>query len=199
VLPLLCQRAAADPEHPYFLLIEELNRGNVARIFGELLVLLEPAQRGPTHALRLPYAPPEAPLFFVPENLYVIGTLNLADRSLAPLDYALRRRFAFVNMHPQFGAPLQALLRAAEVPEAVITHIAERLPELNQAITDDPELGVDFVLGHSYFCVPPASPQEAVGWLRLVIEQEVGPLLADYWHEQPTTAAAHLHRLLDKL
>jgi 5-methylcytosine-specific restriction protein B len=199
VLPLLCQRAAADPEHPYFLLIEELNRGNVARIFGELLVLLEPAQRGPTHALRLPYAPPEAPLFFVPENLYVIGTLNLADRSLAPLDYALRRRFAFVNMHPQFGAPLQALLRAAEVPEAVITHIAERLPELNQAITDDPELGVDFVLGHSYFCVPPASPQEAVGWLRLVIEQEVGPLLADYWHEQPTTAAAHLRRLLDKL
>jgi 5-methylcytosine-specific restriction protein B len=199
VLPLLCQRAAADPEHPYFLLIEELNRGNVARIFGELLVLLEPAQRGAAHALRLPYAPPDAPLFFVPENLYVIGTLNLADRSLAPLDYALRRRFAFVNMHPQFGEPLQALLRAAEVPEKVVEHIAERLPELNQAITDDPELGVDFVLGHSYFCVPPAAPPEATGWLRLVIEQEVGPLLADYWREQPTTATAHLRRLLQGL
>ncbi len=199
VLPLLCQRAAADPERPYFLLIEELNRGNVARIFGELLVLLEPAQRGPAHALRLPYAPPEAPLFYVPENLYVIGTLNLADRSLAPLDYALRRRFAFVNMHPQFGSPLQALLRAADVPENLITHLAERLPELNQVITDDPELGIDFVLGHSYFCAPPVAPQEATGWLRLVVEQEIGPLLADYWREQPATAAAHLRRLLQGL
>jgi 5-methylcytosine-specific restriction protein B len=73
VLPLLCQRAAADPGQPYFLLIDELNRGNVARIFGELLLLLEPDKRGPGHALRLPYAPPAAPRFFVPENLYVIG------------------------------------------------------------------------------------------------------------------------------
>ena len=88
VLPLLCARAAEDPARPYFLLIDELNRGNVARIFGELLLLLEADKRGPVHALRLPYALPEAPPFFVPDNLHVIGTLNLADRSLAPLDYA---------------------------------------------------------------------------------------------------------------
>jgi 5-methylcytosine-specific restriction protein B len=199
VLPLLCQRAALDPERPYFLLIDELNRGNVARIFGELLVLLEPSQRGPAHALRLPYAPPEEPLFFVPENLYVIGTLNLADRSLAPLDYALRRRFAFVTMQPQFGGALQELLHAARVPGPLAAHVAERMAELNQAIADDPDLGPDFAVGHSYFCAPPAAPAEATAWLRLIFEQEIGPLLADYWREQPATAAAHLRRLLQGL
>lgn len=199
VLPLLCQRAAIDPERPYFLLIEELNRGNVARIFGELLVLLEPAQRGPAHALRLPYAPPEAPLFFVPDNLYVIGTLNLADRSLAPLDYALRRRFAFVNMHPQFSGALQVLLHEVQVPGKLAAHLTERMTELNQAIADDPELGPDFVVGHSYFCAPPPTPAEATEWLRLIFEQEIGPLLAEYWREQPATAAAHLRKLLQGL
>jgi 5-methylcytosine-specific restriction protein B len=196
VLPLLCQRAAADPDKPYFLLIDELNRGNVARIFGELLVLLEPAQRGPAHALRLPYAPPEAPRFFVPENLYVIGTLNLADRSLAPLDYALRRRFAFVTMQPQFGGALQALLHAARVPGPLAAHVAERMAELNQVIADDPDLGPDFAVGHSYFCAPPTAPAEAAAWLRLIFEQEIGPLLADYWREQPATAAGQQRRLL---
>ncbi|NML66780.1 AAA domain-containing protein [Hymenobacter sp. RP-2-7] len=197
VLPLLCARAAADPDRPYFLLIDELNRGNVARIFGELLLLLEPDKRGPAHALRLPYAPPEAARFFVPDNLYVIGTLNLADRSLAPLDYALRRRFAFVPLRPQFGAPLRALLTQAGVPAALIAQLLERLTALNQAIAADPELGPDFEIGHSYFCTPPLGPPaEAEAWLRLVFEQEIGPLLADYWREQPDKAAAQLRKLL---
>jgi len=196
VLPLLCQRAAQDPERPYFLLIDELNRGNVARIFGELLLLLEPDKRGPAHALRLPYAPSEAPRFFVPDNLYVIGTLNLADRSLAPLDYALRRRFAFVGMQPQFGPPLRELLTANQVPAALISLLTERLLALNHVIAADPELGPDFEIGHSYFCAPPAAPTEASDWLRLIFEQEIGPLLADYWREQPERAAAQLRKLL---
>ena len=196
VLPLLCQRAAADPARPYFLLIDELNRGNVPRIFGELLLLLEAGQRGPAHALRLPYAPPEAPRFFVPANLYVIGTLNLADRSLSPLDYALRRRFAVVSLAPQFGAPLQQYLAAQQVPAALITQLCTRMAALNQTIADDPELGPDFAIGHSYFCHPPAAPAETAAWLRLVFEQEIGPLLADYWREQPATAAAQLRKLL---
>ena len=83
------------------LLIDEINRGHLNRIFGELLVLLEADKRGPAHALRLPYAPAEAPRFFVPDNLYLIGTMNTADRSLAPLDYALRRRFALQATEPQ--------------------------------------------------------------------------------------------------
>ena len=196
VLPLLCQRAAADPTRPYFLLIDEVNRGNVPRIFGELLLLLEADKRGPAHALRLPYAPAEAPRFFVPDNLYVIGTLNLADRSLSPLDYALRRRFAFVALGPQFGAPLRQFLAARQVPAALIEQLCTRMAALNQTIADDPELGPDFEIGHSYFCQPPAQPAEAPTWLRLIFEQEIGPLLADYWREQPATAAAQLRKLL---
>jgi 5-methylcytosine-specific restriction protein B len=199
VLPLLCQRAALDPEHPYFLLIDELNRGNVARIFGELLLLLEPDKRGPAHALRLPYAPPGAARFFVPENLYIIGTLNLADRSLAPLDYALRRRFTFVGMTPQFGAPLRELLKVSQVPAPLIALLAERMTALNYVIAADPELGPDFEIGHSYFCAPPAQPAEVGTWLRLVFEQEIGPLLADYWREQPDKAAGQLRQLLADL
>lgn len=196
VLPLLCQRAAADPDRPYFLLIDEINRGNVPRIFGELLLLLEADKRGPAHALRLPYAPPDAPRFFVPDNLYVIGTLNLADRSLSPLDYALRRRFAFVELGPQFGAPLRRFLVARQVPSVLIEQLCTRMTALNQTIADDPELGPDFVIGHSYFCQPPAQGTKAAQWLKLVIEQEIGPLLSDYWREQPATAAAQLRKLL---
>ena len=196
VLPLLCQRAAADPARPYFLLIDELNRGNVPRIFGELLLLLEADKRGPAHALRLPYAPPETPRFFVPDNLYVMGTLNLADRSLSPLDYALRRRFAVVGLAPGFGAPLRQYLAARQVPAPLIAQLCTRMAALNQAIADDPELGPDFAIGHSYFCQPPVVPAEAAAWLQLIFEQEIGPLLADYWREQPATAAAQLRKLL---
>ncbi|MDO7873405.1 AAA family ATPase [Hymenobacter sp. ASUV-10] len=196
VLPLLCQRAAADPERSYFLLIDEVNRGNVPRIFGELLLLLEADKRGPAHALRLPYAPPEAPRFLVPENLYVIGTLNLADRSLTVLDYALRRRFAFVELRPQFGETLREFLTARQVPPELAAKLCARLNALNQTIADDPELGPDFAIGHSYFCQPPANPAEAEIWYQQIVEQEIGPLLADYWREQPATAAAQLKKLL---
>jgi len=201
VLPLLCQRAAQDPERPYFLLIDKLNRGNVARIFGEFLLLLEPDKRGPAHGLRLPYAPPAAAPFFVPDNLYVIGTLNLADRSLAPLDYALRRRFAFVALRPQFGAPLRQLLSSQQVPAPLIALLTERMAALNHVIAADPELGPDFEVGHSYFCTPPTPPAaaETSSWLRLIFEQEIGPLLADYWREQPDKAAAQLRKLLADL
>ena len=196
VLLNVCQRATTDPSRPYFLIIDEINRGNLSRIFGELLLLLEADKRGPAHALRLPYSPAEAPRFFVPDNLYVIGTMNTADRSLAPLDYALRRRFAFVKMQPEFGLPLQGFLTQKQVPTAVVTRLVARLTELNQAISDDPDLGEDFQLGHSYFCQPPADPTTAESWLTLILEQEIAPLLDEYWLDQPAKAAAHKKRLL---
>ncbi|RTQ53811.1 AAA family ATPase [Hymenobacter gummosus] len=196
VLPDVCRRAARQPERPFVLLIDEINRGHLNRIFGELLVLLEPDKRGPQHALRLPYAPAEAPRFFVPDNLYLVGTMNTADRSLAPLDYALRRRFAFVGMQPEFGEPLRQLLTKQGVPKVVVARLLLRLNELNLAIADDPELGPDFQIGHSYFCQPPPHPAQAPGWLNLILEQEIAPLLDDYWFDQPTQAAAHKKRLL---
>jgi 5-methylcytosine-specific restriction protein B len=196
VLPDVCRRAARQPERPFVLLIDEINRGHLNRIFGELLVLLEPDKRGPQHAVRLPYAPAEAPRFFVPANLYLIGTMNTADRSLAPLDYALRRRFAFVGMEPEFGEPLRQFLTERGVPKVVTARLLLRLRELNQAITDDPELGPDFQLGHSYFCQPPAHPAQAPGWLTLILEQEIAPLLDDYWFDQPAQATRHKQQLL---
>jgi 5-methylcytosine-specific restriction protein B len=196
ILPDFCRRAAQDPERPYFLLIDELNRGNLSRIFGELLLLLEADKRGPAHAVRLPYSPAEAPRFFVPKNVYLIGTMNLADRSLAPLDYALRRRFAFVELEPEFGEPLQQLLAAQGVPAAVVQRFTQRLTALNQTITDDPDLGPEFRIGHSYFCLPPAAAAEAESWLTLILEQEIGPLLDDYWLDQPAKAAAQKKKLL---
>ncbi|HLK98812.1 MAG TPA: AAA family ATPase, partial [Hymenobacter sp.] len=196
VLLNFCQHAAQDPERPYFLLIDELNRGNLSRIFGELLLLLEADKRGPAHAIRLPYAPAEAPRFFVPENVFVIGTMNLADRSLAPLDYALRRRFAFVEMEPEFGPALLQFLAEKQVPDAVIQRLVQRLQELNQTIAEDPDLGPDFRIGHSYFCQPPSAPATADEWLTLILEQEIAPLLDDYWLDQPTKAVAQKKRLL---
>ncbi len=196
VLLEFCHRATQDPDKPYFLLIDEINRGNLGRIFGELLLLLEADKRGPAHAVRLPYSPPHAPRFFVPDNLYVIGTMNTADRSLAPLDYALRRRFAFVKMQPEFGEPLQGFLAQKGLPAAVITRLVARLTELNQAISDDPDLGEDYQIGHSYFCQPPLDSAAADSWLTLILEQEIAPLLDEYWLDQPTKAAAHRKRLL---
>lgn len=196
VLPDLCRRAAQNPEQPYFLLIDELNRGNLSRIFGELLLLLEADKRGPAHAVRLPYSPADAPRFFVPENVFVIGTMNLADRSLAPLDYALRRRFAFVETTPEFGPPLQQLLMAQQVPAAVIERLTLRINDLNQTITDDPDLGPAFRIGHSYFCAPPLEPTAADVWLTLILEQEIAPLLDEYWLDQPARASAQKKKLL---
>lgn len=198
ILVDFCQRAAQEPERPYFLLIDELNRGNVARIFGELLLLLEADKRGPSYAVRLPYAPAANPPFFVPENVHLIGTMNLADRSLAPLDYALRRRFAFVNLEPEFGAPLREFLKARHVPATVINRLTTRLTELNQVIADDPELGLDFCIGHSFFCQPPPTPTAAPEWLQLILEQEIAPLLDDYWLDQPAKAAQQKKKLLAK-
>lgn len=196
VLPAFCERAAADPDRPYFLLIDELNRGNLSRIFGELLLLLEADKRGPAHAVRLPYAPADAPRFYMPGNVFVVGTMNLADRSLAPLDYALRRRFAFVELTPEFGAPLQEFLAAQQVPAHVIQRLVDRLTNLNLVIADDPELGPDFRIGHSYFCQPPTDPAAADSWLSLIFKQEIAPLLDDYWLDQPAKATAQKKRLL---
>ncbi|MBC6610368.1 AAA family ATPase [Hymenobacter sp. BT507] len=197
VLVDVCRRAAAVPERPFFLLIDELNRGHVARIFGELLLLLEADKRGPAHAVRLPYSPAEAPRFFVPENLYVIGTLNTADRSLTPLDYALRRRFAFVALAPEFGLKLQASLLEKGLPGSLAERLTTRLNALNETIADDPELGPEFRIGHSYFCQPP-NGTGAETWFQLIVEQEIGPLLEEYWQGDPTKAAAELKRLLVK-
>ncbi len=153
ILKLLRDKAAEDPDGaPFVMLVDEINRGNLSRIFGELLLLLE--YRGGDKQVRLPYADPDEPRFTLPENLYFIGTMNTADRSLAQIDYALRRRFFFYRLAPveDGRAPvLEAWLREQEpvLAEPQVAEVLRLFVALNQAVTR--ELGEDFQIGHSYF------------------------------------------------
>ncbi len=191
-----CRAAAAAPDTPYVFIIDEINRANLSRVFGELMVLLEADKRGERYAMPLTYAPEDR--FFVPKNLFVIGLMNTADRSLALVDYALRRRFTFFDLKPAFGSDrFQAHLLDAGTDEALVQRIVIRMRELNEAIRSDARnLGPGFEVGHSYF-VPSlddsALDEEAY---RRIIEEEVRPLLMEYWFDQPKTAKDHIARLL---
>jgi 5-methylcytosine-specific restriction enzyme B len=163
-------------------------------ILGELLLLLEADKRGPAHAVALPYGATEE-RFYVPENVFVIATMNTADRSLAPLDFALRRRFAFLKMNPVFELPFRRFLEYRNTPDALIDIITTRLAKVNQMISEDPQLGEGFLIGHSYFCNPPKNGGNTI-WYQAVVENELAPLLEEYWLDDPARAKAAI-RLLE--
>ena len=189
-----CLRAQADPEQPYFFIIEEINRGHLSSILGELLLLLEADKRGAAHAVALPYGASDD-RFFVPENLFLIATMNTADRSLAPLDFALRRRFAFLKMNPVFELPFRRFLEYRNTPDALIDTITTRLTSVNELIATDPLLGEGFLIGHSYFFNPPKNGGN-ITWYEAVVENELAPLLEEYWLDNPAQARAAI-RLLE--
>lgn len=148
-----CQRVKEDPDHPYVFIIDEINRGNLSQIFGELLMLIEADKRGPENVLPLVYHNKHEPLFYVPQNLYLIGLMNVADRSLAMVDYALRRRFAFMTLKPQFqNESFRRWLLDRRMSDDLIGLIVTRMGALNQEIADDALLGENYQIGHSYFC-----------------------------------------------
>lgn len=182
-----CASARRDPENKYVLIIDEINRGNVSRIFGELLSLIEADKRGAAHGVQLAYSGPQSQPFSVPQNVYILGLMNTADRSLAFVDYALRRRFAFRTVPPAFGrAQFADYLQAQGAPLETVTKIVDRLTKLNQLIaSDERNLGPGYQIGHSYFCVQ--RTEEALGesWYRDVIENEVLPLIEEYWAGLP--------------
>ena len=175
------RRAKNDPTRPWFFIIDEINRGNLAKIFGELLMLIEADKRGPAHAVPLTYANGPDDTFFLPENLHVIGTMNTADRSLAMVDYALRRRFAFVTLEPALDSPaFGAWLAQKGASEALIARLRERVRELNAVIEKERDLGPGFRIGHSFFCPPDGcAPNDA--WYREIIDGEIQPLLEEYF------------------
>ena len=175
------RRAKNDPTRPWFFIIDEINRGNLAKIFGELLMLIEADKRGPAHAVPLTYANGPDDTFFVPENLHVIGTMNTADRSLAMVDYALRRRFAFVELEPALdSSAFGAWLAQKGASEALIARLRERVRELNAVIEKERDLGPRFRIGHSFFCPPDGcAPDDA--WYREIIDGEIKPLLEEYF------------------
>lgn len=193
-----CVRAAADPENPYVLLIDEINRANLSKVFGEVMVLVEADKRGLEHALRLTYATPDDPPFFIPGNLYIVGMMNTADRSLAMVDYALRRRFAFYDLRPAFDTEAFPLhLREAGVEGDLIRRIVDRFAALNRTIrADSANLGAGYEIGHSYFCPGQADENLDEAWYARIVGTETEPLLKEYWFDQPEKAEEAVRALL---
>ncbi len=180
-----CRKAIRDPDREYVFVIDEINRGNLGQIFGELLMLLEADKRGPEFALPLAYHSEDEPPFFVPPNLYLIGLMNLADRSLAMVDYALRRRFVFITLRPQYDSPiLRQWLLERSMNADLVDLIVDRMTKLNRQIREDPSLGENYEIGHSYF-LPKGDNFSGLdkNWYRGIIRTEIVPLLKEYWFD----------------
>ncbi len=173
-----CMRASNQPDKDFFFIIDEINRGNMSKIFGELLMMIEKDYRGDKVTLAYSGMP-----FSVPENLYIIGMMNTADRSLAMIDYALRRRFSFFEMEPGFTS--QGFTNYQEqFRNETFNALIEKIRALNKEIKEDKSLGRGFQIGHSYFC-----GREESGctdeWMRSVVEFDILPMLSEYWFDEP--------------
>lgn len=190
--------ALKNPESKFIVVIEEINRGNPAQIFGELLTLLEAGKRTPSEAIELCYPDADGKRrpVHVPENLYVIGTMNIADRSLALVDLAFRRRFAFATLEPKLGvAWADWVVQQAGIDFRLVQEIEDRIIVLNQQIED--ELGSQFKIGQSYVTPPHRlEPGSTRDWFIQVAETEIGPLLEEYWFDSPKTAKDAVEKLI---
>lgn len=181
-----CKNAEIDSENGYFFIIDEINRGNLSKIFGELFMLIETDKRGVE--LQLLYSDEK---FSVPGNVYIIGMMNTADRSLAMLDYALRRRFAFYEMKPGFGTEGFRKYRT-DLHSTRFDKLIQCVEQLNVAIAGDESLGEGFCIGHSYFCnLGEVTDQALAG----IVEYEIIPLLKEYWFDEPVKVKNWADRL----
>ena len=192
VFARFCRRAAADPGRDYVFIIDEINRANISKAFGELLMLIEAEHRG--EALRLPVS---GELLSVPKRLRIIGMMNTADRGLALIDYALRRRFAFFEMRPALDHP--GFLRHVEaVGSSRLEALVDVVRRLNQRIAEDEALGPGFQIGHSYLCLPAAGPENPAGTdadVTSVVRYELEPLVREYWFDNPAAMDESIHEL----
>lgn len=173
----LCKKAEANPTENYYLVIDEINRGNLSKIFGELLMLIESDKRG--EKLTLAYSEEN---FSVPENLYIIGLMNTADRSLALIDYALRRRFSFIRIEPAFeNEKFEKVF--SEKFDNNFSNVIEIIKKINEAIEQDKSLGTGFKIGHSYFCPNIKDRKGNKKDIQDIINYEILPLLEEYWYD----------------
>lgn len=184
-----CKTAEEDSENDYFFIIDEINRGNLSKIFGELFMLIENDKRGEKNKIRLLYSDE---LFFIPKNVYIIGLMNTADRSLAMLDYALRRRFAFFDLKPGFDSDGFAEYKN-KLDNSKFDNLISVMKELNQEIKDDESLGEGFRIGHSYLCnIKSENLDEKLSY---IVEYELIPLLKEYWFDEPEKVSYWSDRL----
>ena len=192
VFARFCRRAAADPGRDYVFIIDEINRANISKAFGELLMLIEAEHRG--EALRLPVS---GELLSVPKRLHIIGMMNTADRGLALIDYALRRRFAFFEMRPALDHP--GFLRHVEaVGSSRLEALVDVVRRLNQRIAEDEALGPGFQIGHSYLCLPAGNPENSGGMdadVTSMVRYELEPLVREYWFDNPAAMDESIHEL----
>ena len=181
-------------------MIEEINRGNPAQIFGEMLTLLEADKRNPENALTTLYSQ-EGEAVFLPDNFFVIGTMNQADRSLAMVDMALRRRFAFINLEPQLGSTWRNFCVAQRNRnDQALSEIARRIEEVNQLIRDDFNLGDDYLIGHSFVTprrkLADSSFDATMEWFNQVVASDLKPLIGEYWFDNPAKREQALNVLI---
>lgn len=184
-----CKKAENNPDKDYFFIIDEINRGNLSKIFGELLMLIETDYRDEKITLAYNDVP-----FSVPNNLYIIGMMNTADRSLAMIDYALRRRFSFFDMEPGFDS--QGFVNYQnDLKNDTFDRLIDCIKDLNQVIIQDKSLGKGFCIGHSYFCNWTAAncTDEC---MKNVVDFDILPMLSEYWFDENSTLQtweANLH------
>jgi MoxR-like ATPase len=178
----ICKQALQDPKDVYVLVIDEINRAHLGKVLGELMMLVEADKRDPRWAVRMTYALPTEQPFYIPENLFIIGTMNTADRSLAVVDYALRRRFAFYDLEPAFEEKaFEEHLVGNGATVDTVKKIRTRAARVNEMLAKDPALGPGYQLGHSFFCGPSAGDE---GWFDAIIRFELKPLLQEYWFDR---------------
>ena len=169
-----CQRAANQPDKEFFFIIDEINRGNMSKIFGELLMLIDKDYRGTKATLAY-----NGLSFSVPKNLYIIGMMNTADRSLAMIDYALRRRFSFFEVEPGFDS--EGFIHYQNgLNNETLNELINKVKDLNREITLDKSLGKGFCIGHSYFCGRDVCTEE---WLHSIVDYDILPMLSEYWFD----------------
>lgn len=169
-----CQKAANQPDKEFFFIIDEINRGNMSKIFGELLMLIEKDYRGTKATLAY-----NGLSFAVPKNLYIIGMMNTADRSLAMIDYALRRRFSFFEVEPGFDS--EGFLQYQDgLNNETLNELINKVKDLNREISLDKSLGKGFCIGHSYFCGRDVCTEE---WLHSIVDYDILPMLSEYWFD----------------
>lgn len=191
-----CKRAEEDPKHKYFFIIDEINRGNLSKIFGELMMLIEPDKRG-HYRIPLTYAADTEETFTVPSNIYLIGTMNTADRSLAMVDYALRRRFCFAELEPAYGSDkFNDFLTMNGVDQELVAKINGKFKKLNAVIENDGKnLGPGFRIGHSFFCTNSDDADSNEEWYDRIVTYEIAPLLEEYWFDKPEEAEKQIEFL----
>lgn len=176
-----CERAKEKSEETFVFIIDEINRGNLSKIFGELMMLIESDKRSPRYALKLTYSEADSPKFYVPENVYIIGCMNTADRSIAIVDYALRRRFAFCPIEPELGESFKAFL-CSELSKEFVEKICNKLNHVNTIIRESSSLGKGLEIGHSYFCQI-SSVDDEEEWWQSICKYELFPYLQEICFE----------------